>query len=430
MMKRSANRCAFVFLPSWQLLDEFHPLRCKIFSLTIFERTLKALDVGGITRVVVIGVDEERNIRQQIRESLFANISIEIKQPNTLCENSENQLLESARQCGTIVLTEPIILDVKFCDWIEEQSRAKNDQPISTLGGTAFYFPSSHAGSQLVEFLAKACLTFSSNASLVDSNALIASAEEVPYDLLVGHKVHDAESKEVAKNALIRSLIKPTDGWVSKNLNRPISTSITRLLANTSITPNQFTIFTGLIGVLTGYFLAQGPYWGFMIGALLFHLTSVLDGVDGELARLKFMSSPYGQWLDTVVDNSSYVIALVGYLIGLYSDGFTSFERIAGISAVVFTLLALGSMYYYLRRYDKGGSLLNIDFGYKSGQGTMDKVLRALAPLGKRDLFALIFFIMGLFGILNLALIFIAVLSATMLVISLQAHMAMARTRK
>ena len=39
-----------------------------------------------------------------------------------------------------------------------------------------------------------------------------------------------------------------------------------------------------------------------LVGGLLIQLASIIDGCDGEIARLKQMSSARGAWLDTVLD--------------------------------------------------------------------------------------------------------------------------------
>jgi len=101
---------------------------------------------------------------------------------------------------------------------------------------------------------------------------------------------------------LLRATGKPTDGLVSRLLNRPISQSLSRLLVQTQITPNQISFL--VLGVLAAgtWTVARGTPQGFVLGVLLFHLASVLDGCDGEIARVKFLESRRGAWLDTSVD--------------------------------------------------------------------------------------------------------------------------------
>jgi phosphatidylglycerophosphate synthase len=106
---------------------------------------------------------------------------------------------------------------------------------------------------------------------------------------------------------LLRSLIKPSEGFMSRHFERRISLAVTQRLFDTAITPNVMTAVSvgiGLLGAL--FFLSQASVMQ-TIGALLFLAHSVLDGCDGELARLKFLESRAGALLDFWGDNSVHV---------------------------------------------------------------------------------------------------------------------------
>ncbi|MBA3821639.1 MAG: CDP-alcohol phosphatidyltransferase family protein, partial [Deltaproteobacteria bacterium] len=123
-----------------------------------------------------------------------------------------------------------------------------------------------------------------------------------------------AEQAE-AHAALVRSLRKRVDGPISRRVNRPISMSITRLLMNTRITPNQMTGVATVFGAAGVILVFQATWLTLVLGAIGVQLQSILDGCDGELARLKLQSSRFGEWLDNVLDdhvNVAYGIAL-GY---------------------------------------------------------------------------------------------------------------------
>jgi hypothetical protein len=62
----------------------------------------------------------------------------------------------------------------------------------------------------------------------------------------------------------------------------------------------------------------RGDYFGFALGAVLFELHSVLDGCDGEIARLKYLESDAGQKLDGVCDRFATLLYAVSLGIGLY----------------------------------------------------------------------------------------------------------------
>src|SRR5262249_24879401 len=143
---------------------------------------------------------------------------------------------------------------------------------------------------------------------------------------------------------------KSVDGPVSRYVNRPISLSVTRLLINTPITPNQMTIVATLIGVAGIAAVWSSTWTGVALGAILVNLQSILDGCDGEIARLKFQTSPFGAWLDTVLDdlvNTAYGLALGVAAANLLGEplwrwlGISAAVAFSVYYAVVYTQLAL-----------------------------------------------------------------------------------------
>jgi phosphatidylglycerophosphate synthase len=111
-------------------------------------------------------------------------------------------------------------------------------------------------------------------------------------------------------------LVKPTDGIFAR-MNRKISIPISRQIIPFPITPNMVSLFTLGVSFAGGVFLALGGYWNMLAGALLSWFSSVLDGCDGEVARLKLQESPFGCWLETICDNLYYLFTFSGLTIGL-----------------------------------------------------------------------------------------------------------------
>ena len=151
--------------------------------------------------------------------------------------------------------------------------------------------------------------------SLTDAISLLASQGKVQ-TLDIGSAfwidVDDPVSTAKAKKALLNQLrCKPNDGPVSKYFNRPISIRISRWLVKKNITPNQISVGTFLLSLLATLFFMIGYYPVLVLGGLVAQLASIIDGCDGEVARLKYLSSEYGGWLDAVLDR--------------YADGFLLF---------------------------------------------------------------------------------------------------------
>ena len=63
-----------------------------------------------------------------------------------------------------------------------------------------------------------------------------------------------------AEQRLLRSLVKDTDGFMARHVERPISLQISRRLAGTSITPNQMSLISIAVGICGGpFFLSSAP---------------------------------------------------------------------------------------------------------------------------------------------------------------------------
>ena len=76
-------------------------------------------------------------------------------------------------------------------------------------------------------------------------------------------------------------------------LDSPIEDWIVARLCRTSITPNQITLVTMLIGLGVTTLFATGHLW---FGVVLAYAIEVLDGVDGKLARTKVETTVAGDW--------------------------------------------------------------------------------------------------------------------------------------
>jgi phosphatidylglycerophosphate synthase len=127
--------------------------------------------------------------------------------------------------------------------------------------------------------------------------------------------VNTPEDCQTAERKLDRWLVKPTDGIYAR-LNRRISIPISRQLIKFPITPNMVSIFTLGVGIASAGFFAYGGYWSTLLGAFLCLWASILDGCDGEVARLKLLESDFGCWLETICDYAFYLFLLVGMTIG------------------------------------------------------------------------------------------------------------------
>lgn len=130
--------------------------------------------------------------------------------------------------------------------------------------------------------------------------------------------VDTVESLEYAKRKMLDSLTKPTDGVVSKYINRKFSKRVSKRLVNTNLTPTQITVMSFILAMVSAAFFFLGEYKYLIIGGILAQASSIIDGCDGEVARLKFLKTDYGAFVDSTLDRYADGIILLGLIFGYW----------------------------------------------------------------------------------------------------------------
>jgi len=151
--------------------------------------------------------------------------------------------------------------------------------------------------------------------------------------------VDDEKTLKKAQGKLLDTLKKTSDGPVSRYLNRPVSTMITRLLLRTSITPNNVSFFSFILATLGAFIFFLGGYVNLVIGATLAQVSSVIDGSDGEIARLKFRATEFGGWFDAVLDRYADAFLLFGLTYYVYVLNWNFLALLIGFLAIIGTFM-------------------------------------------------------------------------------------------
>lgn len=154
------------------------------------------------------------------------------------------------------------------------------------------------------------------------ARAALAAAGAAPVRLAGGLciAVPDVEAAAAAERTLIRQLASATadtDGPIAR-VDRALSTRLSRYIVRTPLRPNHLTMIGTGIGCLAAWALAHGTYLSGVIGTLLFWFAVIIDGCDGEVARLKFQESFFGYVFDVTTDNLVHVAIFIGLGVGLY----------------------------------------------------------------------------------------------------------------
>jgi CDP-L-myo-inositol myo-inositolphosphotransferase len=130
--------------------------------------------------------------------------------------------------------------------------------------------------------------------------------------------VDTPEDLKAVSNRLRRSLTKEADGPISRYLNRPISTRASMALAHLPIHPDVVSVLAFLFALAGAWTLAVGAG---VAGGLLVLAASILDGVDGEIARLRIRASAAGALLDGVLDRLGDAVVLGGLALWALDEG-------------------------------------------------------------------------------------------------------------
>jgi phosphatidylglycerophosphate synthase len=107
---------------------------------------------------------------------------------------------------------------------------------------------------------------------------------------------------------------KPSDGPVARLLNRRLSWRLSLLLLRAGVSPDAATLVAFVLVLLAAGALAVGHEWSAALvgGGLLTQIASIVDGVDGEIARASLRASPAGAFRDSVLDRIADAAVLAG----------------------------------------------------------------------------------------------------------------------
>ncbi|MFV1977211.1 MAG: CDP-alcohol phosphatidyltransferase family protein, partial [Candidatus Scalindua sp.] len=200
--------------------------------------------------------------------------------------------------------------------------------------------------------------------------------------------VDDERAFQKAERLLCSRLIKPADGLISRYINRKFSTRIfTPLLLKIykGITPNQASVLSFVVGLISSlcFFLGHA-----ITGALMIQISSILDGCDGEIARLKYMQSSFGDFVDAILDRYADGLIMSGMF--YYSLTEIGNKEIFGIywsPLIIIIISVLAIIGNLMISYSSAKSAANFGYRYKG---------RWIAAGRGRDLRLFLLFIGGI----------------------------------
>lgn len=133
---------------------------------------------------------------------------------------------------------------------------------------------------------------------------------------------------------------KTRDAWWTVLLVDPVAARLVRWTASrTRITPNQLTVCALLLGIGSAACFLQADWRWLIAGAIVYHLSFLLDCMDGKVARLTGGGSVFGSWLDYVFDRLRVLICAMGLMVGQYRATGHDYYLLLGVLVVFLDML-------------------------------------------------------------------------------------------
>jgi len=366
---------------------------------------------AGMNRILVVLPQEqatdlkhcEFDLDIQIEFTTWGNkadISFEIDQPSLLVMGHSVH-----HHSSLSTLTRANLQGADLVAQISDLAHCENDRRNTAGGGAAF----NHIKLSATQISSGAFLC---SPGLFSSSTLIAKSvdiwtfidqclidkstrnEEIPPHLW--SLATDKQGARAARKMLFDQVSKSTSGTVARLINVRISVPFSKVIVDTGISPNMVTFFLVLCPGLLGAYLVTRPddYLRIVLAGGLWQLASILDGCDGEIARVKLGETKFGAWFDTVTDNFAYICGYICMILGmqwLYPDA--HFALFAGISAIASMILTLCLLYLYALRTNTGSLQYYLgDLAHKVPEREKDWSYRLLERFGfvaKRDFLSL-----------------------------------------
>jgi len=110
------------------------------------------------------------------------------------------------------------------------------------------------------------------------------------------------------------------DSILYRHVSRRVSRLMSPWIARTRMTANTVTVLNALIGLTGAFLLSVGGHLFQITGSLVFVFSTIVDLVDGEVARLKMQETKFGHYLDIICDNIVHLAVFIGTAVGLYRE--------------------------------------------------------------------------------------------------------------
>ena len=373
-------------------------LQRSILGIPLFERVARRLTRNGAERIVLVGdINTSELLNLSSVSALNGEMSISRGLPDF-------QLIPP--KSGKVIFWESnLIADNTLVESLIEQSSAEGCPVFATSERCPETPVAMAVPVEALETLENSrCIK---NVAELAEQLKTSPRPPSPIKSKPEFAIMDNESKAQRniEDALLNELRKPmeVDGFLGALVYRIFSLPISRRISKLPITPNHVTALALILGLCGAGAMASGTELGFLLGALLLQLGAVIDCVDGEIARLKYLGSLEGAWFDTVADdivNNSFIL---GTGIGLARYHHEAWPLLVAVLAVLTIIPGLSFLYRGLLEQGSGDLC---DFDWKSedtekkqSSGLQGQIANGVKYLVKRDVYVTLFLVAVLAGV-------------------------------
>ncbi len=247
---------------------------------------------------------------------------------------------------------------------------------------------------------------------------IVAEASEESAPVIISDsfavKIVDRDSFRRAEKLLLQTARKPQDGIIARLINRRVSLFLTRYILKTEISPSALTAMIFTIGVLSVLCVAYGRQL-LVLGALLFELASVIDGCDGENARLTYRMSKSGGAFDITADAVTFVSFFAALPVGLYRTTGQNFWLYLGAFSLLSMLVFYLHLIFYARKTGLGHNIVAVVKEIEASrnnpefQKPFDRLASRVAFVFRRDFFATAAFVLIACGLARETMVAVAI---------------------
>ncbi|NOZ82476.1 MAG: NTP transferase domain-containing protein [Euryarchaeota archaeon] len=375
----------------------------KLFGVALIDRVIENLRSAGVSEIVVVCSHPEVERHVSGRARVVRNTEVErgggyslllgaraVEGEGFILVMSDHvfdreillKLVESEPECTTLCID--TVLEGKD---IDEATRVLVDSDVVVdMGKGIERFNALDTGVfYCTQEVLEAASGFSGRFSVTDVMLKLASEGRLRALDVSGCYWRDIDTQEELRQAereMLGMLVKPSDGYVSRHLNRRLSVPISRALVNTPVSPNAISVFSFVLCIASGIGFALAKP---ALGGVLAQAASVIDGCDGEVARLRGRASRFGGYFDSLLDRYADIAVIAGMIAS------------APLQNWLVGVLAIAGCY---------------SISYTSAKHELYRIpVGAAGRLMQRDMRLFIIFLGGLLGAVQQTLLVIAVLA-------------------